>query len=230
MCSAEATLVMGEDKDDNSLPVLQRQQQVSRSAVHMDIRPETSSRNLQPWQCALVKWKDPLVWGRRNGACNIVYTGEKTCAEWGRKSVVSAVVQMWESSGRDSFSLQNRWPAEPRTLFRAMLCLHTCSVLLGVPHGEETQSTSRLLSTVCLLPHFSQGQRSREGAKYVTHLQSLRVHLWLVFVREMVHGVNHPHSPSYLLLKWVWWRARKFSILSLGFLFLDICKITWTKS
>lgn len=224
----EVALVMGEGKDDNSLPLLQRQQHISRSSVHMDIRPEISSRNLQPWQCALVKWKDSLVWGRRNGACNIVYTGEKTCRIRLQMCSVRCTNVGELSEGQFLPEEQVAWRAHNALQSNALSS--TCSVLLGVPDGQETQSTSHLLSTACLLPHFSQGQRSRVRANYVTHLHSLRVHLWLAFVREMVHGVNRLHSPSYLLLKWVWWRAQKFSILSLDFLFLDICKIIWTRS
>lgn len=159
---------MGGGKDD-ILSVLQRQPHISRSALHMEITPEASSRNLQIWQCALMKWKDVLAWGRRNGACNIVYTDEKTYVERGCKGIVSDVVQMWASSVRDNFSLPNRWPIP---VFKAVLSMpsHITLVCFVCLHGQETQSTPHLPSAVSLPPLFSQAQRSRETARYVTHL------------------------------------------------------------
>lgn len=184
MCSVEGELAMGGSKDD-ILPVCTAETathpHISGSAVHMEITPEISSRNLRIWQCALVKWKDPLAWGRRNSACNIVYTGEKTYVQWGCKGIVSDVVQMWESSVRDNFSLPNRWPAEPIPVFRAMLSMPSHILWFALCPSMDRKHSQHLIFS---LP-FSQGQRSRERAKYITHPNSLRAHLWLAFVWEV---------------------------------------------
>lgn len=148
----------------------------------MEITPEISSRNLWIWQCAWVKWKDPLAWGRRNGACNIVYTGEKTYVEWGCKGVVSDVVQMWESSVRDNFSLPNRWPAEPIPVFRAMLSMPSHILWFALCASMDRKHSQHLLfSSLCpSLPLLPRAKQQREG--------KIRYSSWVLIAWEHICG------------------------------------------
>lgn len=213
---------MGEGKDDNSLPVLQRQQHISGSAVHMDITPKISSRNLQPWQCALVK----CVRGRRNGACNSVHSGEKTCVGWGCKSAVSDVVQMCESSVRGSFRTGG---------------------LQSLDHSSEQSFafTHALFHLVCLMDRkhfifsplyasFPTSPKGREAEKGVKSCYSSPQPESAFVAAFCVRNSTWSQPPALSLIPVaqvsLWWAAQKFSILSLGFLSLGICKITQTRS
>lgn len=164
MCSVEGALAMGGGKDDILSVWPQRQPHISRSAVDMEITPEISSRTLRTWQCALVKWKDPLAWGRRNSACNTVYTGEKTYVEWRCKGIVSDVVQMWECSVRDNFSLPNRWPAEPIPVFRAMLSMPSHMLWFDLCASMDWKHSQHLIFSL-LCPSLPPSPKGKEAER-----------------------------------------------------------------
>lgn len=133
----------------------------------MEITPEISRKNLRIWQCALVNWKDPLAWGRGNGACNTMYSGEKTYVEWGCKGIVSDVVQMWGSSVRDSFSLPNRWPAEPIPVFGAMLSMPSHILWFALCASMDRKHSQHLIfSPLCpSLPTSPKGKEAERGQR-----------------------------------------------------------------
>ena len=128
----------------------------------MDIALEISSRNLWIWQCALVKWKDPFAWGRRNGACNIVYTGEKTYVVRLQRDSIRCCTNVGELSEEQFLPSKQ---VACRAVFRATVSMPSHILWFGLCASMDRKHSQHLIvSPLCpSLPPSPKGKEAERG-------------------------------------------------------------------